>query len=297
MVEYKTPADQIFNFVNVLLLTFLTLITLYPCAYVLFASVSDHVQLYNGSKLLLYPRGFSLTSYKVVLENQMIWRSYLNTIIYAITGTALSVFLTIIGGYVLSRTYLPGRRAVMLMLTITMFFGGGLIPTYLVVRSLGMLDSIWALILPSAVGTYNLILVKTYFLSMPAGLEEAARIDGANDWTILWRIMAPLAMPVIAVITLYCIVGSWNSYIPPTIYLRTRSLFPLQVILREILLSGDTSSMNMSTGVSGGFSDFEAYSEAVKFATIVVSTVPILCLYPVLQKYFVKGVMLGAIKG
>ena len=227
----------------------------------------------------------------------MIWRSYLNTIIYAITGTALSVFLTIIGGYVLSRTYLPGRRAVMLMLTITMFFGGGLIPTYLVVRSLGMLDSIWALILPSAVGTYNLILVKTYFLSMPAGLEEAARIDGANDWTILWRIMAPLAMPVIAVITLYCIVGSWNSYIPPTIYLRTRSLFPLQVILREILLSGDTSSMNMSTGVSGGFSDFEAYSEAVKFATIVVSTVPILCLYPVLQKYFVKGVMLGAIKG
>lgn len=297
MVEYKTPADQIFNFVNVLLLTFLTLITLYPCAYVLFASVSDPVQLYNGSKLLLYPRGFSLTSYKVVLENQMIWRSYLNTIIYAITGTALSVFLTIIGGYVLSRTYLPGRRAVMLMLTITMFFGGGLIPTYLVVRSLGMLDSIWALILPSAVGTYNLILVKTYFLSMPAGLEEAARIDGANDWTILWRIMAPLAMPVIAVITLYCIVGSWNSYIPPTIYLRTRSLFPLQVILREILLSGDTSSMNMSTGVSGGFSDFEAYSEAVKFATIVVSTVPILCLYPVLQKYFVKGVMLGAIKG
>lgn len=297
MVEYKTPADRIFNFVNVLLLTFLTLITLYPCAYVLFASVSDPVQLYNGSKLLLYPRGFSLTSYKVVLENQMIWRSYLNTIIYAITGTALSVFLTIIGGYVLSRTYLPGRRAVMLMLTITMFFGGGLIPTYLVVRSLGMLDSIWALILPSAVGTYNLILVKTYFLSMPAGLEEAARIDGANDWTILWRIMAPLAMPVIAVITLYCIVGSWNSYIPPTIYLRTRSLFPLQVILREILLSGDTSSMNMSTGVSGGFSDFEAYSEAVKFATIVVSTVPILCLYPVLQKYFVKGVMLGAIKG
>ena len=297
MVEYKTPADHIFNFVNVLLLTFLTLITLYPCAYVLFASVSDPVQLYNGSKLLLYPRGFSLTSYKVVLENQMIWRSYLNTIIYAITGTALSVFLTIIGGYVLSRTYLPGRRAVMLMLTITMFFGGGLIPTYLVVRSLGMLDSIWALILPSAVGTYNLILVKTYFLSMPAGLEEAARIDGANDWTILWRIMAPLAMPVIAVITLYCIVGSWNSYIPPTIYLRTRSLFPLQVILREILLSGDTSSMNMSTGVSGGFSDFEAYSEAVKFATIVVSTVPILCLYPVLQKYFVKGVMLGAIKG
>ena len=274
MVEYKTPADQIFNFVNVLLLTFLTLITLYPCAYVLFASVSDPVQLYNGSKLLLYPRGFSLTSYKVVLENQMIWRSYLNTIIYAITGTALSVFLTIIGGYVLSRTYLPGRRAVMLMLTITMFFGGGLIPTYLVVRSLGMLDSIWALILPSAVGTYNLILVKTYFLSMPAGLEEAARIDGANDWTILWRIMAPLAMPVIAVITLYCIVGSWHSYIPPTIYLRTRSLFPLQVILREILLSGDTSSMNMSTGVSGGFSDFEAYSEAVKFATIVVSTVP-----------------------
>ncbi|HML46125.1 MAG TPA: carbohydrate ABC transporter permease, partial [Clostridia bacterium] len=182
---------------------------------------------------------------------------------------------------------------ILLMITVTMFFGGGLIPTYLTVVNLGLFDSIWAMVLPSLVSTYNLIMMLTYFRGIPASMEESARIDGANDWQILTRIMIPLAVPVIAVIALYIIVANWNSYIPATIYLRTREKFPLQLILREILISG---SSNLDTAMSG-YDNFAAYSEAVKYATIIVTTVPVLMLYPFLQRFFIKGIMLGAIKG
>ena len=179
------------------------------------------------------------------------------------------------------------------MITITMFFGGGLIPTYLIVVSLGLVNTRWAMILPGLLSTYNIIMMMTYFRGIPASLEESARIDGANDWVILIKIMIPLALPVIAVIALYIIVANWNSYIPATIYLRDRKLFPLQVILREILISG-TSNLDTETS---GYDNFSAYSEAVKYATIIASTIPVLCIYPFLQRFFVKGVMLGAIKG
>ena len=294
MVEDKTIGARVFTFANYIILTLLMIITLYPCLYVLFASFSDPVKLYKASKLLLYPQGFSFAGYQIVLRNPWIWRSYLNTFFYVAGGGLISVFLTILGGYTLSRKYLPGRFAVLLLITVTMFFHGGLIPTYLVVQGLGLTDTIFAMLLPGAISTYNLIVMKTFLQHIPDEMEESARIDGAHDFTILIRIIIPLATPVIAVISLFYMVSIWNSYIPPTIYLRNRSLFPLQVILREVLLAGD-SNLNFSD--TGGNEDLQAFVEAVKYSTIVVTTVPILCVYPFLQRYFVKGIMLGAIKG
>jgi len=298
MSNTKTTGGKVFDIINVFILALLVVATVYPVLYVLFASMSDPVKLYAGSRLVLFPRGFSLAPYRIVITNQMIWVSYRNSIIYTLTGTTLSLFITTMAGYVLSRQYLPGRGMIMVIITFTMFFTGGMIPLYLLVRSLKLLDTMWSLVFTGAVSTYNLILMKTYFLSIPFEMEESARIDGANDWVILWRVMAPLAMPVIAVITLYLIVANWNSYIPPSIYIRKRTLFPLQVILREILLSGSNeTSLNVNSSDSGGLGDFQAYSESVKYSTIVVSILPIMCIYPALQKYFVKGVMLGAVKG
>lgn len=299
MVKSNTIGDRVFTVINTSILLFLTLMALYPCLYVLFASVSNPMELYTAeSKILLYPKGFSFAAYDIVLGNANIWRGYRNTLIYVLLGTSVSVFLTSLGGYVLSRRYLPGRKFFIVLITITMFFGGGLIPTFLVVRYLGMLDTIWAMVFPSAINTFNMILMMSFFRSIPDSMEESAKIDGANDWSIFSRIMVPLALPVIAVITLFCIVGVWNSYIPPTIYLRNRILFPLQVILREILLSNVDSSLGVSTSTSaGGYADVQAYTESVKYAVIIVSIVPLLCVYPFIQKYFIKGIMLGAVKG
>ena len=293
LVESKTTGSRIFTVCNYIILSLIMLLTLYPCWYVLMASVSNPVLLYNGSKLLLWPRGFSIEAYRLILQHAMLWKSYGNTLIYVSASLVLGLSCTILGSYVLSRSYMPGKKVILGMITVTMFFGGGMIPTYLVVVNLGIVNTRWAMILPSLISTYNMIMMMTYFRGIPASLEESARIDGANDFTILLRIMIPLALPVIAVIALYIIVSNWNSYIAATIYLRDRELFPLQVILREILISG-TSNLDTATS---GYDDFSAYSEAVKYTTIIASTLPVLCIYPFLQRFFVKGVMLGAIKG
>lgn len=293
MVESRTWRDIVFDVVVYTLLIVITVTTLYPSIYVVFASVSDPVQLYNGSKLLLWPRGFSIAAYKLILEHTALWNSYMNTLIYVGASTVLGLALTIMAAFILSRQYMPGKGIILTMITITMFFGGGLIPTYLVVVSLGLIDTRWAMILPGILSTYNIIMMMTYFRGIPSSLEESAHIDGANDAVVLVRIMIPLALPVIAVIALYIIVAHWNSYIPATIYLRSRELYPLQIVLREILISG-TSNLDVETS---GYDNFSAYSEAVKYGTIIASTLPVLCIYPFLQRFFVKGVMLGAIKG
>ncbi len=293
IVESKTLGSRVFTVCNYVILSLIMLLTLYPCWYVLTASVSNPVLLYNGSKLLLWPRGFSMEAYRLILQHAMLWKSYGNTLIYVSASLVLGLSCTILGSYVLSRSYMPGKTFILGLITVTMFFGGGMIPTYLVVVNLRIVNTRWAMILPGLVSTYNMIMMMTYFRGIPASLEESARIDGANDFTILLRIMIPLALPVIAVIALYIIVGNWNSYIAATIYLRDRELFPLQVILREILISG-TSNLDTATS---GYDDFSAYSEAVKYTTIIASTLPVLCIYPFLQRFFVKGVMLGAIKG
>ena len=293
MVESKTIWDRLFTVANYVLLSLILLLTLYPCWYVVVASVSDPVKLYAGSKFMIWPRGFSVQAYEIIMKHAMLWKSYGNTLIYVSASTVLGLTMTTLGAFVLSRKYLPGKNAMMMMVTITMFFGGGLIPSYLVNVELGLVNNRWAMIIPGAISTYNMIMMLTYFRGIPDSLEESARIDGANELVILTRIVIPLSLPVIAVISLYIIVAHWNSYMHATIYLRERDLFPLQVILREILISGSSNLDQMTSG----YDDFAAYSEAVKYATIIVSTLPVLAIYPFLQRFFVKGVMLGAIKG
>lgn len=297
MVESKKLIDYLFECVNLLLLTLLTICCLYPCLYVLWASLSDPVQLYTGSKILLWPRGFNTGAFMLVFKNPNIWMGYRNTLLYVVAGTALGMLLCILGAFVLSRSRFPGQSFFMTVLIITMFFGGGLIPTYVVMQSYGLLNTVWSQILLGSMSTYNLILVMSYFRSIPESLEESAHLDGASDWVTLWKIYVPLSVPSLAVVALYFIVAKWNNWMTSAIYLTKRSLFSLQLILKEILISGNTEAAGMENSVSGGAADYQAYSEAVKYATIVVSTLPVLCVYPFLQKYFMKGIMLGAIKG
>ncbi|RAU93862.1 carbohydrate ABC transporter permease [Paenibacillus sp. YN15] len=287
-----TPGERTFEFCNYLFLVLLSLLTLYPFLYVLFASLSDPSQLYQARGILWKPVGFSFESYMRVFENPMIPKGYLNTLFYVLLGTTLNVFMTALGAYGLSRQGVMWRNAIMFMIVFTMFFQGGLVPLYLLVGDIGLLDNRLALILPTLISAYNLIIMRTAFQGVPAALEESARIDGANDMVILFRVIIPLSLPVMAVMVLFYGVQHWNAWFHALIFLRTRELFPLQLILREILIQNSTD--NMLTGVGGG--DTQFVSETIKYATIIVATVPILLLYPFLQKYFVKGVMIGAIK-
>jgi putative aldouronate transport system permease protein len=280
--------------VNTTLLLLLVVVTLYPMLHVLFASFSEPRALAAHRGLLLRPLGFSVAAYRFVFDNPIIPIAYRNTLLYVILGTSLNMVMTSLGAYGLSRRGVLLRNPIMFMIVFTMFFSGGLVPTYLLVaRTLGMLDTPWALIIPPAISTWNLIVLRTAFEAVPVELEEAARMDGANDITILCRVVLPLSVPALAVIALFYAVGHWNAWFGAMIYLRTRELFPLQLILREILLIGGV--LEMMTGVSQV--DQEPIGQTIQYATIIVATVPILCLYPFLQRYFVKGVMIGAIKG
>ncbi|WNQ11863.1 carbohydrate ABC transporter permease [Paenibacillus aurantius] len=288
-----TSGERLFQLVNNTLLLILCLVTLYPFLYVLFASLSEADRLVQHRGLLMYPLGFSFQAYELVFNNPMLIRGYLNTLFYVVVGTAFNIFMTALGAYGLSRQSLMLKNPIMMMIVFTMFFGGGLIPTYLLVSELGMLNSRWALIIPSAISTYNLIIMRTAFQGISVHLEEAAKIDGANDYTILFRLILPLSLPVIAVMVLFYGVSHWNSWFTALVYLRDRDLFPLQLVLREILITSSTDAM--TTDVQG--MDKAGISEVIKYAMIIVSTVPILFLYPFLQKYFVKGVLIGAVKG
>lgn len=293
MVYKKTKGERIFDFFNYLLMILLVIVTLYPCYYVLVASVSDPVKIFASKGLLLFPKGFSLSSYSEVIRSSQIWVGYRNTLFYVVAGGFLSVLLTVTAAFGLTRKGLPGKNIIMFLIMFTMYFNGGLIPTFLVVKGIGLLDSPLVMIIVNAVATYNLIITISYFRNMPYELEEAAKIDGASDYQILFKIMLPLAKPIIAVITLYYMVSIWNNYMTALIYLSDRKLYPLQMVLREILIQNNTDLV-AATGTSG---DAQAYAENLKYAIIVVSTVPILCVYPFIQKYFVKGVMIGAVKG
>jgi putative aldouronate transport system permease protein len=289
----KPLSERLFDLINIVLMLALIVATLYPLLYVLFASVSNPGDLAAYRGILLKPLGFSLSAYEAVFSNPSIGIGYRNTLFYVVGGTALSMILTILGAYALSRQNVLWKVPIMFMIVFTMFFSGGLIPTYLLVgKTLNWVDTPWAIIVPTAINTWNLLILKTSFEAVPVSLEEAARIDGANDFTILFRIIIPLSLPALAVIVLFYAVGQWNAYFQALIYLRDRTLFPLQLVLREILIANSMDSM--TTGVSSG--DIEPIGETIKYATIVVATVPILLLYPFLQRYFIKGVMIGAIK-
>ncbi len=271
----------------------MVVVTAYPLLYVVFASLSEPSQLIANRGALLQPLGFSLDAYRLVLQNPMIAIGYRNTLFYVVAGTSLNIGLTCLGAYALSRQNVLLKTPIMILIIFTLFFSGGLIPTFLLVRqTLQMQDTVWALIVPTAINTWNLIILKTAFESVPVSLEEAARIDGANDFTILFRVILPLSLPALAVVILFYAVGHWNAYFNALVYIRSRDLYPLQLVLREILITSNVESM--TTSVSSG--DAFQVGQTIKYATIVVATLPILVIYPFLQKYFVKGALIGAVK-
>ena len=286
------PASVLFDAVNVLLLAVILAVTVYPILYVIFASFSNGDRLLAHSGLLWKPLGFTAAGYKMVFKDPMIVRGYLNTIFVVVVGSFVSMAITILASYFLARKEVVGQKAIMIYIIITMFFSGGMIPFYFTVRSLGLYNSIWALVFPSAVNTFNLIVMKTNFQGVPDGLIEAAVLDGADHFIILASVVLPLVKPILAVISLYYIVGRWNEWFYAMMFLQDRVKYPLQLVLRGILIANDTNAMSAGTG----FGDQEAVSESIKYGVIVVATVPILCIYPFLQKYFVKGTMVGAVK-
>ena len=287
---HKTNGDRITDVIIYVFLMSITIVTLYPFIYVLFASVSNMNDVSLNGSLLLWPKEFVINAYVGVLKNPNIAYGYRNTIFYTALGTAINVILTIMAAYVLSRKWLYGRNILMLIITVTMFFGGGLIPTYLLVKNLNLINTIWAMVLPTAVSTYNIIITRTFFMGIPDSLEESAKIDGANDIIVMCLIMVPLSMPIIAVNILIYSVGHWNTWFNALIYIKDRSMYPLQMFLREILIQSQVNDMN------GGSAIYSA-AENIKYATVIVTILPIIFVYPFVQKYFVQGIMIGSLKG
>ena len=287
----RTLGERIFEVVNLAFLVLVMIVMLYPLMHVLFASFSNPNLLSAHTGVLLRPLGFSTAAYEAVLQNPDIYTGYSNTLFLVTVGTLCSLLLTIFSAYVLSRRGYGLRRVFNFVATFTMFFSGGLIPFYLQVKGLGLLNTRWSLILPTLMSTYNLIVLRTAFASVPASLEEAAKIDGANDFTVLFRVIVPLSIPSLAVIVLFYAVSYWNAWFYAMVFLRKRELYPLQLILREILIMSSADSM-----VDMDINDRAIVSQTIKYATIIVSTLPILVVYPFLQKYFVQGMMVGAVK-
>ena len=283
-----------FDAFNIILMIIIMIITVYPFYYVVMCSLSEPSMLIGDKGLMLLPKSFSLKAYQLVLENPNIASGYRTTLFVVVVGTVISVIMTSLGAFVLTRKQFALKKVMNYMILFTMYFSGGMIPMYMLVyKVLHLGNSLWALILPFCVSVYNLIIMRTNFQSLPDSLEEAAKIDGANDFTIFLRIVMPLSKAVIAVMVLFYGVAYWNSWFNAMIYIRDRDKFPLQLILREILL------LNSSGDMLGGANDVEKFSlsEGIKYSSIIVATVPILFVYPFVQKYFVSGVMVGAIKG
>ncbi len=296
-MEYikKSPSRVIFEIINTIFLVLVTICFLLPMWHVICCSFSDPQKLNINFGAVLWPLGTpTLSGYEMLGNNTALWKAYGNTLLYVAAGTSFSMILTTIGGYCLSRKCFGLRKALTLFLSFTMLFDGGLIPTYMVVKALGFVQTRWAVIIPGGVSVMNLIIMRTSFEQVPSALEEAARIDGANDFQILWRIFLPLTKATTAVIALFYAVAKWNSWFHPSIYLSgKRDLYPLQLILKEVLINSSITDMVSS-------SDDFMVSQAkilIKYVVIVVATLPILCIYPFVQKYFTKGVMIGAVKG
>jgi putative aldouronate transport system permease protein len=287
-------SEKAFDLFVYVLAAIILCLVMYPLILVISASFSNPLQVIDGHVWLL-PKGWTLEPYQRVFENPSIWTGYANTIFYAVAGTAINIAMTILAAYPLSRRDLPGRNIIMFLITFTMFFSGGLIPTYLLVKDLGMVNTIWALLIPGAIATYNLIVMRSFFLtSIPFELQESAWMDGCSNWKLLLRIVLPLSKPIIAVMLLFYGVGHWNAYFNAMIYLRDRELFPLQLIIREILILNQSEDMGLE-GV--GMSERVLMAESIKYSVIIVSSLPVLMIYPFIQRYFVKGLLIGSIKG
>lgn len=285
--------DRTFNLVSLILVWFVVIVTFYPFVYVFSSSISDPVSVLQN-KVFLWPVGFSLKPYTTILNYPEMTIGYLNTIFYTVVGTAINMLLSSLMAYPLSRKGLVFRKYFMVMVTFTLVFSGGLIPTFLIVKELGMIDTRWALLIPGAISTWNVILLKTFFESLPKELEEAATIDGASPMNVLFRIILPLSKPAFVTISLFYAVGHWNSYFSAMIYLTNENLFPVQLFLRKIVLLGQTADIMDEQGLS---TEKLIMAESLKYATIMIVALPIVLVYPFIQKHFVKGVMLGSLKG
>lgn len=294
----RSSGDVVLDVINYTLLTLLALICLFPLYQVIVVSFSNPQVVMKKNGMLFWPEGLNVDAYKIVFSNKNIGTGFMNTLFYIVVGTSLVLLTTITAAYPLSKKNAMLKRPIMLYFTITMYFGGGLIPTYLLISRMGLMNTPWAILLP-AVSVWDIIIMRTQFLNVPDGLTEAATIDGAGDFTILFRILVPLSGSVIAVLILFSVVGYWNMWYEPMIYLTKRSQYPIQSVLREILID---SSAQMMAGAGKNQMKYDptlnkAAETLIKYATIVVCTVPILVIYPFLQKYFVKGVMVGSLKG
>jgi putative aldouronate transport system permease protein len=305
-VEAEAPAPQpagrpgirpsrgyrVFQAVNAVLLTGVVLVTLYPFVNIVARSLSDEAYLIAG-KVNLVPRGFDLTAYRLVMSDSLFWTNYRNTVVYTVVATAIALVLTTCYAYVLSKPQLKGRGALVGIAVFTMFFSGGIIPNYVLITSLGMKNSLWAIVLPNAISVFNLLVMKAFFESLPVELEEAAAVDGLNTYGILLRIVLPLSKAIIATMVLFYAVSFWNSWFSAFLYMDRQELFPVTVYLRN-LIAGATGAQS-----AGGVADTDAVQAAatLQAVTIVLTTLPILAVYPFVQRYFVSGVMLGAVKG
>jgi putative aldouronate transport system permease protein len=292
-----THGDTIFMICNNVIIVLAVFLTLYPLIYVLSASISDPYKV-NSGQMWLLPKGITFEGYQRVFRNSDIWIGYRNTIFYTIVGTLISLVITIPCAYTLAVNRLPGKNLFLGLFLFTMFFSGGLIPLYLLIQDMGLLDTVWSVLLPSAGSIWNIIITRTFFrTTIPMELEDAAEIDGCNTFAKFFKIILPLSAPIIAVMALFYGVGRWNSYFQEMIFLSERNLFPLQVFLRELLVVTQMDTTNMSTADAISMAEQARISSIIKYAIMIVATVPVIVVYPFLQKYFVKGVMIGSIKG
>ena len=291
-------ADKIFDIINVIVMIILLVIFVWPLWFIVIASVSNPNEVWNGN-VLLWPKGFTMAAYEAVIEYKSIWIGYRNTIFYTVVGTMINLVMTVCAAYPLSRKDFMPRNFFMFMFMLTMYFGGGLIPTYLIVNKLGMINTVWAMMIPGARSIYNVIITRTYFInSIPGSLKDAAELDGANSFQYLVKVVLPLSKPIIAVIALYYAVGHWNDYFTALIYINKTGLMPLQSFLRDLLMSNKLTMGNSMGGLDAATAEAKMQlSQTLKYSAIIVSTVPVLCIYPFIQKYFVKGVMIGSVKG
>mgnify|MGYP000867203793 CR=1 FL=1 len=296
MLHKRKSSEYIFDKLNELMMLLLIIITLVPFLHVIFASFSSSSEVLANRGLILWPREFNVDAYKYALAHPILLPSYLNTVYYAVAGTALGLFTMSMAAYAFIKRSFPGKKIFLFAIIFTMFFGGGMIPNYLNIKNLGLIDTRLVMILPGCISTWSIIILRTGFKQVPDSLRESAYLDGANDIIILFKIVIPLSKAVLAVISLYSIVGYWNTWFSALIYLRDRSKYPLQMVLREIVIVGRMDEITSKLAEEIVSNRRAAMEEVIKYATMVLTTGPIILVYPFLQKYFIKGVIVGSLK-
>ncbi len=298
----KRQGDLKFDIVLILVIAFLTLLFFYPMYLVIISAISDPNAVYNGQVTLL-PRGWNVTGFKQVLQTSELWTGYLNSGIYTVVGTAINLFFTMTGAFVLSRPHFGLKKPITIMIVITMFFGGGMIPTYLLVKDLGMLNTIWALVMPGAISTWNLMVTRTFLqTSIPEEIHEAGEIDGCNNMQFFVRVVLPLSSTIMVVIGMFYAVGHWNSYFSAMLYITKPEMYPLQLVLRNLLLNAEYALRAAQEGFVDDYNmqkmkEMYHLAESMKYIIVLATVLPIMVIFPFVEKYFVKGVMVGSLKG